>query len=47
MKRDAAGQNLENCDGEIINRYIGSSFRKMKDFGPQVYRPFMQVQPRI
>lgn len=38
-----AGQQLEDCDEQIINNYIGGSFRKMRDFGPTVYRPFMQV----
>lgn len=36
------GQKLDNVDENIINEYIGSSFLAMKDFGPQVYRPFMQ-----
>lgn len=42
------GQNLANCDVDIINKYIGASFEAMKEFGPQVFRPFMQVctQPR-
>jgi len=38
-----AGQDLEDVDEQIINDYIGSSFLAMKEFGPQVYRPFMQV----
>jgi hypothetical protein len=38
-----AGQKLEDVDEHIINDYIGSSFLAMKEFGPQVYRPFMQV----
>ena len=41
-----AGQNLANCDVEIINKYIGASFEAMKEFGPQVFRPFMQVCSR-
>jgi len=36
------GQKLEDVDEHIINEYIGSSFLAMKDFGPKVYRPFMQ-----
>ena len=38
-----AGQELEGADEQIINDYIGNSFLAMKDFGPKVYRPFMQV----
>lgn len=37
-------QDLDRCDPDIINNYIGSSFGQMKRMGESVYRPFMKVR---
>ena len=42
-----AGQRLEDFDDQIINDYIGGSFQRMQEFGPRVYRPFMQVNESL
>lgn len=42
-EHDSAGQKLDEFDEQIINNYIGGSFRDMQQFGPRVYRPFMQA----
>ena len=38
-----ANQDLDAADPEVINDYLGSSFKHMADYGEEVYRPFMQV----
>lgn len=38
-----ANQDLETADPEVINDYLGSSFKHMANYGESVYRPFMQV----
>ena len=38
-----ANQDLDAADPEVINEYLGSSFKHMADYGEKVYRPFMQV----
>lgn len=38
-----ANQDIEAADPEIINNYLGSSFKHMADYGESIYRPFMQA----
>ncbi len=40
-----ANQDIKSADPEVINEYLGSSFKHMANYGEKVYRPFMQVCP--
>lgn len=38
-----SNQDLQSADPEVINEYLGSSFKHMARYGEKVYKPFMQV----
>ena len=42
-----SNQDLQSADPEVINEYLGSSFKHMARYGEKVYKPFMQVGRRL